>query len=434
MEAAPGKITVVVGPNGSGKSTLLKSISGIASVFGGTIQVDDQVITHRSPTEIARSGVAYLPQTENVFTNLTVRENLRLAGYTVHERDYPQRVKVALELFPQLSKYLSTKSANLSGGERQMVAMAMALMRKPTVVLFDEPTANLAPKVATQVLNTISSITKDMNLTTVLVEQNAKRALEMGDEAFLLVSGKTVFSGTCRELLDHKELGPSLPRSAGGLGTSPKLTLLYPELGRGDTMPQPGVFPRMPIEDLMWVEKYRPHDLDGCHQPDRGEGEAAGPSSRSSRRCRTCSSRDLPGPGKTTIAHDRGREDPRRPQVGLHALPERERREGHRHRKGAGEGLRELLGPQGGRAVQARHTGRGRRDDARRADRAEADNGGELEVHEVHPCLQLLLEHHRADSEPLRHLQVPAGGRRGSGRLPEEDSEEREAEDHREGA
>ncbi len=207
MEAAPGKITVIVGPNGSGKSTLLKSISGIASVFDGTIQVDDQVITHMSPTEVARSGVAYLPQTENVFTNLTVRENLRLAGYTVHERDYPQRVKVALELFPQLSRYLSTKSANLSGGERQMVAMAMALMRKPTVVLFDEPTANLAPKVATQVLNTISSITNDMNLTTVLVEQNAKRALEIGSEAFLLVSGKTVFSGTCRELLDHKELG-----------------------------------------------------------------------------------------------------------------------------------------------------------------------------------------------------------------------------------
>jgi len=207
MQAEPGKITVVVGPNGSGKSTLLKSISGIASVFSGTIQVDDLVITHMSPTEVARSGIAYLPQTDNVFTNLTVRENMRLAGYTVHEDDYPQRVKVALDLFPQLEKYLSTKSANLSGGERQMVAMAMALMRKPTVVLFDEPTANLAPKIATQVLNTISSITKDMNLTTVLVEQNAKRALEMGDRAFLLVSGKTVFSGTCRELLDHKELG-----------------------------------------------------------------------------------------------------------------------------------------------------------------------------------------------------------------------------------
>jgi branched-chain amino acid transport system ATP-binding protein len=207
LQAAQGRITVVVGPNGSGKSTLLKSISGIASVSQGSIELDGVALRNRSPTEIARMGVAYLPQTDNVFTVLTVRENLRLAGYTVSEKDYPQRFEAALELFPQLSKYLGTKSSNLSGGERQMVAMAMAMMRRPTVVMFDEPTANLAPKIATQVLETIASITKSMNLTTVLVEQNAKRALEMGDEAFLLVSGKTVFSGTCRELLDHEELG-----------------------------------------------------------------------------------------------------------------------------------------------------------------------------------------------------------------------------------
>jgi len=207
LEAAQGKITVVVGPNGSGKSTLLKSISGIASVSQGSIELDGVALRSRSPTEIARMGVAYLPQTDNVFTVLTVRENLRLAGYTVSEKDYPQRFTAALELFPQLSRYLGTKSSNLSGGERQMVAMAMAMMRRPTVVMFDEPTANLAPKIATQVLETIASITKSMNLTTVLVEQNAKRALEMGDEAFLLVSGKTVFSGTCRELLEHEELG-----------------------------------------------------------------------------------------------------------------------------------------------------------------------------------------------------------------------------------
>ena len=207
LEAAQGRITVIVGPNGSGKSTLLKSISGIASVSQGSIELDGVSLRDKSPTEIARSGVAYLPQTDNVFTVLTVKENLRLAGYTVSEKDFPERFSSALELFPQLSKYLGTRSSNLSGGERQMVAMAMAMMRKPTVVMFDEPTANLAPKIATQVLETIASITKSMNLTTVLVEQNAKRALEMGDEAFLLVSGKTVFSGTCRELLDHQELG-----------------------------------------------------------------------------------------------------------------------------------------------------------------------------------------------------------------------------------
>ena len=207
LEAEPGKITVIVGPNGSGKSTLLKSISGIATTFKGTVELDGISLTNKSPTEVARSGVAYLPQTENVFTNLSVSENLRLSGYTLKAGDYPERLRKSLELFPQLTKYLGTKASNLSGGERQMVAMAMALVRRPSVIMFDEPTANLSPKIATQVLDTVATVTNDMNLTTLLVEQNARRALEMGDYAYLLVSGKTVFTGTCRELLDHKELG-----------------------------------------------------------------------------------------------------------------------------------------------------------------------------------------------------------------------------------
>lgn len=207
LEARPGEITVIVGPNGSGKSTLLKSISGIATVFRGSVEIDGKPITNRSPTEVARSGVAYLPQTENVFTNLSVNENLRLAGYTLDGGAYPERLAKSLELFPQLSKYLGTKASNLSGGERQMVAMAMALVRMPSVIMFDEPTANLAPKVAAQVLDTVATITKSMNTTTLLVEQNARRALEMGHQAYLLVSGRRVFAGTCRELLDHKELG-----------------------------------------------------------------------------------------------------------------------------------------------------------------------------------------------------------------------------------
>ena len=207
LEAEPGKITVIVGPNGSGKSTLLKSISGIATIFHGTVEMDGLSLTNKSPTEVARSGVAYLPQTENVFTNLTVTENLRLAGYTLKGGDFPDRLKKSLELFPQLSRYLGTKTSNLSGGERQMVAMVMALIRKPSVIMFDEPTANLAPKIASQVLGTVATITKDMNMTTLLVEQNARRALEMGDYAYLLVSGKRVFTGTCKELLEHKELG-----------------------------------------------------------------------------------------------------------------------------------------------------------------------------------------------------------------------------------
>ncbi len=206
--AEPGKVTVVVGPNGSGKSTLLKSIAGLATVFSGSVELGGTQITNGSASEIARAGLAYLPQTHNVFVDLSVRENLSIAGYTVKKQDYAERLASATELFPQLSKYLGTKTTNLSGGERQMLAMAMALIKKPVAIMFDEPTANLAPKMATQVLGIISSITKDMNLATVLVEQNAKRALQLGDSAYLLVGGKNVFTGTCKGLLEHAELGP----------------------------------------------------------------------------------------------------------------------------------------------------------------------------------------------------------------------------------
>jgi len=208
MEAKANEVTVIVGPNGSGKSTLLKSVSGLTTIFGGTIRVDGaKEITRLHPHVIARMGVAYLPQTENVFTNLTVQENIRLAGYTLGSGELEKRIAEVLETFPQLTKYLSTRAQNLSGGERQMLAMAMALLRKPTVMMFDEPTANLAPKIATQVLTTISTLAETMHITVLLVEQNAKRALEIGDQAYLLVSGKKNFEGAPKDLLEHKEIG-----------------------------------------------------------------------------------------------------------------------------------------------------------------------------------------------------------------------------------
>jgi branched-chain amino acid transport system ATP-binding protein len=208
MQAKPKEVTVIVGPNGSGKSTLLKSISGLTTVFGGSVRVDgSKDITRLHPHVIARMGVAYLPQTENVFTNLTVHENIVLAGYTLNQDQIEQRVSEVLDVFPQLKRYMTSKTINLSGGERQMLAMAMALLRKPTVIMFDEPTANLAPRIATQVLTTISSLAETMQLTLLLVEQNAKRALEIGDQAYLLVSGNKNFEGTAKSLLEHKEIG-----------------------------------------------------------------------------------------------------------------------------------------------------------------------------------------------------------------------------------
>jgi branched-chain amino acid transport system ATP-binding protein len=207
LTAKPREVTVIVGPNGSGKSTLLKTIAGLTTVYEGTVKHNGQEITGLASHKIARSGIAFLPQTDNVFTNLTITENLRLAGYTINQNDYRTRLKRIFQLFPQLSAYTNTKAFSLSGGERQMLAMALALIREPNVMMFDEPTANLAPKIATQVLNLISSLAKDIGLTILLAEQNARRALEIGDVAYLLVGGKNAFEGTARELLEHKELG-----------------------------------------------------------------------------------------------------------------------------------------------------------------------------------------------------------------------------------
>lgn len=169
--------------------------------------LDDKIISKRPPHEIARLGIAYLPQTESTFTRLTVAENFKMAGYAVKHEDYQERMKRALEIFPRLSSYMNTKVSHLSGGERQMVAMSMALLRKPNTIMFDEPTANLAPIIATQVLNTITYLAKDSDITILLVEQNATRALQIGHSAYLLVNGTTLFQGTAKALLEHPELG-----------------------------------------------------------------------------------------------------------------------------------------------------------------------------------------------------------------------------------
>jgi branched-chain amino acid transport system ATP-binding protein len=201
------EVTVIVGPNGSGKSTLLKTIAGHTAVYSGKVRLQGEDITGMASHKIARRGIAYLPQTNNVFAALTVSENLRLAGRSGKSETYQERYEGTFRLFPQLGAYTKTRAFNLSGGERQMLAMAIALIRNPSVILLDEPTANLAPKIATQVLEVVSTLAKEVGLCVVIAEQNAKRALEIGNAAYLLVSGKNAFTGSARELLEHKELG-----------------------------------------------------------------------------------------------------------------------------------------------------------------------------------------------------------------------------------
>ncbi len=159
------------------------------------------------PHDISRKKIAYLPQVNNVFANLTVKENLLMASYTVNSKKISKRIPEIFETFPILEQYKNTKADTLSGGQRQMLAMAMAIIRQPKVILFDEPTASLSPKLADEVLTKIIQIREDYGITVIMVEQNIRRALKMSDYVYLLANGKNVFSGKPDELLEHPELG-----------------------------------------------------------------------------------------------------------------------------------------------------------------------------------------------------------------------------------
>jgi len=207
FEAKEKEITVVVGPNGSGKSTLLKSIFGLCAIYSGEISFHGKNITGLAPHEVARKKIAYLPQVNNVFSNLTIRENLSMASYTLDSKTFSKRMPEIFETFPALKKFEKSKADTLSGGERQMLAMAMALIRQPKVMLFDEPTASLSPKLADEVLTKIKQMRDEFGITIILVEQNVKRALKLGDYAYLLANGKGVFKGPPEELFAHPDLG-----------------------------------------------------------------------------------------------------------------------------------------------------------------------------------------------------------------------------------
>lgn len=206
-KAEDKEITVLVGPNGSGKSTFLKTIMGITQVYSGKILFNSDNILGKPSHAVTKLGIAYLPQVDNVFTNLKVRENLVMAGYILKGDEADERVQEALEDFPVLKGYMDRRAGTLSGGERQMLAMAMATIRRPEMMLFDEPTASLAPKIALEVLNKIIDLRDNHNMTVVLAEQNARRALDHADKAILLVSGRVMYEGDSKELLNHKELG-----------------------------------------------------------------------------------------------------------------------------------------------------------------------------------------------------------------------------------
>ncbi|MEM1873477.1 MAG: ABC transporter ATP-binding protein [Acidilobaceae archaeon] len=205
--AKRGEIVAIVGPNGSGKSTLLKAIFGLASVYSGRVVFEEIDVTRVPPHEKARLGLAYLPQTDNVFLNLSVEENLKIAAYGLREEEARERIERVLEFFPFLKKRMEQKASSLSGGERQMLGLAMVLIREPKLIMLDEPTAGVAPSIAKWMASHISRLRDEFGKTVLLVEQNARLALSIADTALLLVSGRVAYFGDAVTLARDPELG-----------------------------------------------------------------------------------------------------------------------------------------------------------------------------------------------------------------------------------
>ena len=198
FSVAPGEIVCIVGPNGAGKSTLLKTIAGLLIPKAGKVTLEDHDITGQRPRDIARLGLAYVPQEHNVFPTLTVRENLEMGGY-VDAHAAGARIEKAFARFPVLAAKRRHAARALSGGERQMLAMAMALMVEPRVLLLDEPSAGLSPVAAEALFDAIVEINRE-GMAIGMVEQNASEALAISHRAYILVDGRNSRIGEAKAL------------------------------------------------------------------------------------------------------------------------------------------------------------------------------------------------------------------------------------------
>ena len=206
LTAAPGELIGIIGPNGAGKSTLLKAIFGLVKVRGGDILLNGEDITYLPANKLVAKGVGFVPQTNNVFPSLTIQENLEMGMY-LRPKGVKERLEFVREIFPELADRLGQRAGSLSGGERQMVAMSRALMMGPHVMLLDEPSAGLSPVRQDEAFLRVKEINK-AGVTTIMVEQNARRCLQICDRGYVLDQGKDAYTGTGRELLnDPKVIG-----------------------------------------------------------------------------------------------------------------------------------------------------------------------------------------------------------------------------------
>jgi len=193
-----GEIVAILGPNGAGKSTLVKTIAGLLTPSRGSIVLDGQAIAGHAPREISRRGVAYVPQEQNIFPTMSVRENLEMGGF-VDPKGSARRIEQAFARFPMLAERRRVQARSLSGGERQVLAMAMALMVDPRLLLLDEPSAGLSPLAAQRLFDDIVAIHR-AGVSIAMVEQNAREALTVADRAYILVDGRNHRDGAAAAL------------------------------------------------------------------------------------------------------------------------------------------------------------------------------------------------------------------------------------------
>ena len=207
LDVNDGEIVSLIGSNGAGKSTLLMTISGVNKAKRGNIVFNGENIENKKPHKIVDMGICQVPEGRRIFSRLTVEENLRLGAHANEKGKYFENdIKEVYDLFPVLSDRKTQRGGTLSGGEQQMLAIGRALMSKPKVLLLDEPSLGIAPKLVNQIFISIKNINKEKNVTIFLVEQNAKKALELADRAYVLVNGKVTIRGSGQELLKNKDI------------------------------------------------------------------------------------------------------------------------------------------------------------------------------------------------------------------------------------